>query len=105
MAGFLAYITPFPALVLLVLPQFRARPYVRFHAWQSLLFYGASVLLMALLLWVGTLAIVNCVLLFLGPPVVFALFLLWIVLLIKAWHGVAFQLPGLGALALRRARA
>lgn len=36
--GALAYFTPIPAIFFLAIRRYNKRPYVRFHAWQSLVF-------------------------------------------------------------------
>jgi uncharacterized membrane protein len=36
--GALAYFTPIPALFFLAIRRYNKRPYVRYHAWQSLVF-------------------------------------------------------------------
>ena len=36
--GALAYFTPVPAFFFLAIRRYNKRPYVRFHAWQSLVF-------------------------------------------------------------------
>jgi uncharacterized membrane protein len=36
--GALAYFTPVPAIFFLAIRRYNKRPYVRFHAWQSLVF-------------------------------------------------------------------
>ena len=38
--GALAYCTPFPAIFFLAIHRYNKRPYVRFHAWQSLVFFA-----------------------------------------------------------------
>src|SRR5215470_18357469 len=40
--GALAYVAIVPAIVLLLIPMLRHRLFVRFHAWQSLLFTAAA---------------------------------------------------------------
>jgi len=38
--GALAYLTPAPALFFLAVRRYNKRPYVRFHSWQSIVFWA-----------------------------------------------------------------
>jgi uncharacterized membrane protein len=44
-AGGLAYLTIIPAIVFLIVEPFKRSSYVRFHAWQSILFFVAWALI------------------------------------------------------------
>jgi uncharacterized membrane protein len=100
--GALAYLTFIPALVFIFLKQFQQRKFVRFHAFQSVFFWGMVLVLLAagfftasfgwLILW-----------LVIGALVLLALFFTWVVLSIKALQGEYFELPWLGALAEQQA--
>jgi uncharacterized membrane protein len=100
--GALAYLTFIPALVFIFLKQFQQRKFVRFHAFQSVFFWGLVIALLAagfftasfgwLILW-----------LVIGALVMLALFFIWAVLSIKALQGEYFELPWLGALAEQQA--
>src|SRR5580700_8715990 len=91
-AGMLAYVTIIPAILFLVLEPYSKSRFVRFHCFQNIFLHVA-----AIVLWVG-LFIVAAVLAFipiLGHLVAFllwmtlslGLFILWIVLLLKANQG------------------
>jgi len=102
-AGALAYITFIPAIIFLVMPPYNQSPYVRFHAWQSILFNVASVGLIIVLSIVG--AVLSHIL-FLGllmlpiwGVVYLGLFILWIVVVMKAVNGQKFKIPIIGGLA------
>lgn len=100
--GALAYLTFIPALVFIFLKQFQERKFVRFHAFQSVFFWGVVIVMVAagfftasfgwLILW-----------LVVGALVLLALFFTWAVLSIKALQGEYFELPWLGALAEQQA--
>jgi uncharacterized membrane protein len=100
--GALAYLTFIPALVFIFLKQFQQRKFVRFHAFQSVFFWGVVIVLLAagfftasfgwLILW-----------LLVGALVLLALFFTWALLSIKALQGEYFELPWLGALAEQQA--
>ena len=102
--GALAYVGLIPAVVLLLIPALRGNPFVRFHSWQSVLFTIASALLgLALKLLFVILAIlpvVGFVLAWLSLGIgSMGIFILWIVLLIKAALGHSYQLPLIGPMA------
>ena len=100
--GALAYLTFVPALFFIFLSQFQRRKFVRFHAFQSVFFWGVVIVLLAvgfftasfggLILW-----------LVIGALMLLALFFIWVVLSIKALQGEYFELPWLGPLADQQA--
>jgi uncharacterized membrane protein len=109
-AGMLAYITIIPAIIFLVVEPYNKNRFVRFHAFQCLFLHAAW-----FVLWVG-LFIVSAVLAFipfLGHLVAFVLwmalavglFVIWIVLLLKANAGQMYKLPVIGDLAEKQANA
>jgi uncharacterized membrane protein len=94
-AGALAYVTIIPAIVFLVVEPFNKKSFVRFHAFQSLFFFVA---------WV----ILDIGLSFVPVPLVWtflrlALFVIWIILMVKAYQGQRFKLPVIGDLAAQQA--
>lgn len=98
--GALAYFSPLPAAVLLVLPAFRSHRFLRFHAWQSLLIWVLFLVLTLIALFLSN-AAAAVVFLFFGILVALAMLFLWIALSIKAWQGERFELPWFGELAGR----
>jgi uncharacterized membrane protein len=95
-----AYLTFVPAAVLLFLPAFRKRRFVRFHAWQSVLLWGVFFVLTIAALLLSNVAAAMLFLLF-GILASLAMLFLWIVLSLKAWQGERFELPLFGELAAR----
>jgi uncharacterized membrane protein len=96
----LAYLTLVPAAVLLLLPAYRQSTFVRFHAWQSVMLWGAFLLFTIAALLLSNIAAAMAFLLF-GILASLAMFFLWIVLSLKAWQGELFELPLFGMLAGR----
>ena len=100
-AGAISYLTFIPAFVFLVLPPFKGSPYVRFHAWQSVLLYVSAFVVEIIF---GGIALLT---LFLSSPilahVVRVISLVWLVLLlicvIQAMNGKRFRIPLLGNIA------
>jgi len=100
--GALAYLTFLPALVFIFLKQFQQRKFVRFHAFQSILFWAAVIVFVLL----GLLASMFGWLfgwLLTGTLIGLALFFTWLLLSIKALQGERFELPFLGPFAEQHA--
>lgn len=93
-----AYFTPFMAVFFLAIRRYNRRPYVRFHAWQSLLFNVFAISFLYILSYI--LPFIT----FLGPRVLkglvlFAIlvaFLLWLWCVIGAANGKRLRLPIIG---------
>lgn len=107
-AGALAYLTFIPAILFLVLEPYKKKSFVRFHAVQCLLLWGAGVIV-ALALKVASLLVFLIPVA--GPLLVFlisvmavlAVALLCLVLVVKALQGETFKLPLLGEFAATHA--
>lgn len=100
-AAALAYITFIPAIILLLQKSYKKNHFVRFHAWQSIFFAIAALViavvlrivfyLLALISGLGyllasLLVLVTCI----------GWVILWLVALIKAFQGEFFRLPVIG---------
>jgi uncharacterized membrane protein len=96
----LAYFTFAPAVVLLLLPDFRRERFIRFHAWQSATLWAAFLVVTTVALFLSNIAAAIFFLLF-GILATLAMVFLWVVLSIKAWQGERFELPLFGILAAR----
>jgi uncharacterized membrane protein len=100
-AGALAYLTFIPAMIWLVREPYNKNRFVRFHSAQCLLLWFVGVLvgvglrLSGLVLFrvplLGPLFIVL-----LWGMVLLAVFLIWVVLIVKALQGEMFMLPVVG---------
>ena len=107
--GAVAYLTVIPAIVLLLVPAFKKKPFVRFHAWQSLLFTIATALIgLAMRVVFAILVVVPFIgflFAWLSAGIVFlAMVALWAVLVVKAGQGEAYELPWLGHFAAQLSR-
>jgi uncharacterized membrane protein len=98
-AGGLAYITFIPAIIFLVTPPYNQRPFIRFHAWQSIFLFIASVAIHFVLMLIPVIGWI------LSIPVSLLILALWIICLIKAFNGQLFKLPVIGDLAEKQANA
>jgi len=88
-AGALAYITIIPAILFLVLEPYNKRPFIRFHAFQCI---GLAVCAFALSL-ITIIPILGLIVCVLGD---LALFVCWIMCIIKASKGLRWKVPILG---------
>lgn len=97
--GAVAYFSPLPAFFFVSVRRYNKRPYVRFHAWQSLGF-SAFVFLFSI-----AMGFVAPYIKFLGPRVLLALFCLvclvvffvWLWCVMGALSGKRCRLPLIGA--------
>lgn len=102
-AGALAYVTPIPAIIFLLIDPFKTIRFVRFHSLQSIIFcVTAFVLQFALGIVSVALSFMGIAFMgLLGTLISLGIFVLWIVLVIKAYQGQEFQLPVIGDLAAK----
>ncbi len=100
-AGALAYCTIIPAIVFLLVEPYNRDRFVRFHSFQSI---GLS--LAALVIGIGLRAAESLFFflpLLLSMLVSLGLFVIWVVLIVKALQGEMFKLPVVGDFAERQA--
>jgi uncharacterized membrane protein len=102
-AGGLAYVTIIPAIIFLILAPYNRIPYVRFHSWQSLFLAIAWFAVDLVVMILRRIPLFGWSTLFLWPLVALGFFILWIVVLIKAFNGERFKLPIIGDLAEKQA--
>lgn len=103
LAGAIAYATFVPAVVFLLIPALRNVRFVRFHSLQSLLFAVAMLVIGgATRLMFAGLSVFSFLLAWLVfGLVVLATVFLWIVVVVKAALGDAYELPVIGRFAER----
>lgn len=104
-AGALAYITIVPAIVFLVMPPYNASPYVRFHAWQSILLNVSAIVLGIAFSFLTVFGWMFGMYFFylLTRLIWLAWFVLWLVCVLKAVNGQKYKLPVIGDLAEKQA--
>jgi len=109
-AGMLAYITPIPAIVFLVIEPYNRNSFVRFHCFQNLFFFVAIIVLEIAL---GILSAILHLIPVVGwmltalmwPLVGLAIFGVWILMMVKAYRHEIYKLPFIGDLAEKQAGA
>ena len=96
--GAIAYFSPIPAFFFLAVRLYNKRPYVRFHAWQSLVFHAFVILfgiafglVLPFFKFLGFRVLVGLFCL-----VCLAVFLVWLWCVIGALNGKRCRLPLIG---------
>ena len=97
-AGALAYVTVIPAIIFLVAEPYNKNPYIKFHAWQSI-FLGIAAFVIG---FINVIPILGQIIFLLG---MLALFIAWVICLLKALKGERFKLPFIGNLDEKQAGA
>ena len=93
-AGLLCYVLGWVSGVVFMLIEQESKS-VRFHAMQSIIVFGALTIARFILGWIP---FIGAFFVWLIPAVVF---ILWIVLMVKAYQGTMYKLPWAGNLADR----
>jgi uncharacterized membrane protein len=104
-AGALAYVTIIPAILFLVLEPFNKKRFIRFHSFQCLFFAAAWIVLEIGLAFIGHIPVLGWATLLLWPLIGLAGFVIWLILVIKAYQGQMFKLPVIGDMAEQQAGA
>src|SRR5579863_10218056 len=89
-AGALAYVTIIPAIIFLVIEPFNRSRFVRFHAFQSIFFALTWAALWIVLNIVVHIPIFGWLTVLLWPIVGLAGFIIWLVLILKAFQNQMF---------------
>jgi uncharacterized membrane protein len=107
-AGALAYCTIFPAIVFLLVEPYNRDRFVRFHSFQCIGFWLAALVIGAVLraaafLFFFVPLMGYLVVLLLSMVTSLGLFVIWVVLIVKALQGGMFKLPVVGDFAEQHA--
>jgi len=99
--GALAYFTPVPAFFFLAIRRYNKRPYVRYHAWQSLVFSAFVFLFAFILTFVLPYSASLGPRFFLGVRwlvalICLAIFAAWLWCVLSALNGKRCKLPIIG---------
>lgn len=100
-AGLVAYITFIPALIFLLLEPYNKNNFIRFHAFQSIFFTIAMMILQTGLHMFGS--FVSLMLLPIYGLLSLTFFVLWIICMVKALNHEKWKLPIIGDLAEQQA--
>lgn len=97
LVGALCYITFIPAIIFLAIAPYNRDRFIRFHAWQSLIF-GIGVFIIDVGL--GFIPFVGWMVRSLLGLV---FFVLWVIAILKAFQGQEWKIPVVGDLAVQQA--
>ncbi len=97
-ASGLAYITIIPAIIFLVMEPYHKNTNIKFHCFQCLGLAVASIIFSVIM-------VVPIIGWILGPLGHLAVFVMWIICVIKAFGGGRFKLPVIGDFAEKQANA
>ena len=103
LAGALAYFTIIPAIVFLLIEPYNRRRFVRYHAFQSIFFAVACMVISFALRIVGFMPVLRWSTLVLWPLLWLAELVVWLICVLKAYQGRMFKLPVIGNLAEQQA--
>jgi uncharacterized membrane protein len=98
----LAYFTVVPAVFFLLLEPYRSNPLVRFHSWQSVFYFLAVAAIRVVEMLLVSMLPSN-IAFSLGSLLSLALFIAWLVAVIKAFQGSKWMLPVIGSYAAQTA--
>lgn len=102
-AGALAYATLIPAVLFLIIEPYNKNRFVRFHAFQCIFFHVAWFVLWIALVIFGHIPFLGWASVLLWPLIGLAGFVLWLILVFKAYQGSTFKLPVIGDMAEKQA--
>ncbi len=101
----LAYFTIIPAILFLVLEPYNRSRFIRFHAFQCIFFAVAWTALWIALNIIVHIPFLGWLTILIWPLIGLAGFIIWIVLLLKAYQGQMWKLPVIGDMAEKQANA
>ncbi len=107
-AGALAYFTIIPAIIFLVVEPYNKDRFIKFHAFQSIIFFVALVAVSIATAIVGVILNVipivgGIISVLLWLAIMVGLFCLWLYTMYKAYNNQKFMIPVLGNLAEQQA--
>src|SRR5580658_7359971 len=98
-AGALAYITIIPAILFLVMPPYNKSSYVRFHAWQCIFLTIAWIVLFIVLAIFARIPMFGLIMFPIMLLLDLGMFVLWLIVVLKALNGQRFKIPFIGPFA------
>jgi uncharacterized membrane protein len=100
-AAALSYITFIPAIIFLVLDPYKRSSFVRFHAWQCIVLTGVSVAISIIFMVLGFLPLhfIWLLMMLAHTAINLAIFIFWLIAIIKASKGERYHIPVVGGIA------
>jgi uncharacterized membrane protein len=103
--GALAYVTIVPPILFLVMEPYNKNKFIRFHSFQCLFTFAFFFALVLAVMIIGFIPVLGLISLPIYFVVFFGGFILWIILVLKAYQGQMFKLPIVGDMAEKQANA
>ena len=100
-AAAIAYLTFIPAIIFLVIDPYKRISLVRFHAWQCIVLTCVSVAVSIAFMILGFLPLhfLWVIFMLVHTAIDIALFVFWLIAIIKASKGERYHIPGIGPIA------
>jgi uncharacterized membrane protein len=95
--GGLAYITIIPAIIFLAVAPYNRDPFVRFHAWQSLIL-GVGCMVVTTV--IGIIPILGLIV---DAFICLGVLIIWLIAMYKAFQGEKWKIPFIGNFAEQQA--
>ena len=102
-ASGLAYLF-IPAIIFLATEPYNKNATVRFHSWQSIFLVIANIVVHIGFRIVGHIPFLGLLFAFVGMLIGLGFFILWLIVMIKAFNGQRFKIPVIGDLAEKQAK-
>ncbi len=102
-AAGIAYITFIPAVIFLATAPYNQSANVRFHSWQSIFLTLAYIVVRVGLIVLGHMPFIGLLLIPVSLLIGLGFFILWLIVMIKAFNGQRFKIPVIGDLAEKQA--
>lgn len=102
-AAGLAYITFIPAIIFLATAPYNKSANVRFHSWQSIFLTIGYVVIRIGLIILGHMPFIGLLLIPVSLLIGLGFFILWLIVMIKAFNGQRFKIPVIGDFAEKQA--
>ena len=92
----LAYITFIPAIIFLATAPYNRSANVRFHCWQSIFLTVAYIVVKVGLMIMGRMPFIGLLFGIVSLLIGLGFFILWLIVMIKAFNGQRFKIPVIG---------
>ena len=92
----LAYITFIPAIIFLATAPYNRSANVRFHCWQSIFLTVAYIVVKVGLMIMGRMPFIGLLFGLVSLLIGLGFFILWLIVMIKAFNGQRFKIPVIG---------
>jgi len=99
----LAYITFIPAIIFLATAPYNKSANVRFHSWQSIFLTIASIVVHIGIFVLDRIPFIGLMMIPVRLLIGLGFFILWLIVMIKAFNGQRFKIPVIGDFAEKQA--